>query len=533
MVLMYAMIDDTYSNIFCAECTHKVVKYNNYITCNNCSLDFHINCIDDIAEFHNSNNCCKYCFFKIGHDELPFNECKPFINLRCKLQKGLKIVHLNIQSMINKIDHIELLLHDNQIHILCLTETWLDDNIDNSDISINGYNVCRLDRNNGESHGGIVCYVRNDISFKHNSDLNDNDIEALWVEINLPKTKPILVGTVYRPPSACVDYVDRLDSIFQECNSLYDDVYILGDFNLDTCKRPNSKKVNNLAQNSHMNQLICDYTRITNVSQTIIDLIFVSRPELVVSSGVHSLGLSDHSLIYVVRKHKQIKIPPRTVKSRCFKKFSDESFISNVQKIDWDQITYIDDVNAALYKWQSLFTGVCDSQAPFREKRIKGHLPEWVNYEFLKLSKDRDYYYAKAHKSNEQVYWNMAKTLRNKVNNMKFYLKKNYYNEAITNNMNNSKNLWKVIKKIIPNKSSPVPNNIVISDDGLPSSKGTANAFNNYFSTIGNKLGEKFNTNNDTDNDDSKRINCPCNNSCSKFNKDSSDHFRNKLNSVK
>ena len=43
-----------------------------------------------------------------------------------------------------------------------------------------------------------------------------------------------------------------------------------------------------------MDQLICDYTRVTNVSHTIIDLIFVSRPELVVSSGVHSLGLSDH-----------------------------------------------------------------------------------------------------------------------------------------------------------------------------------------------------------------------------------------------
>ena len=36
-----------------------------------------------------------------------------------------------------------------------------------------------------------------------------------------------------------------------------------------------------------MDQLICNYTRITNVFYTIIDLIFVSRPEIVVSSGVH------------------------------------------------------------------------------------------------------------------------------------------------------------------------------------------------------------------------------------------------------
>ena len=54
---------------------------------------------------------------------------------------------------------------------------------------------------------------------------------------------------------------------------------------------------------------------------------------------------------------------------KVLKHFSDESFVSSVANIDWDQITYIDDVNSALNKWQ--FTGICDSQAPFKEKRIK------------------------------------------------------------------------------------------------------------------------------------------------------------------
>ena len=140
-----------------------------------------------------------------------------------------------------------------------------------------------------------------------------------------------------------------------------------------------------------MTQIINDYTRITNVSKSKIDLIFVSRPELVVTSGVHSLGLSDHSLVYVVRKHKQIKQPPRIVKTRCFKNFNDNDFFDSIDDIDWSQIYCIDDVNAALDKWQSLFTDVCNTHAPLKEKRVKGHLPEWVNYEFIKLSKDRDY----------------------------------------------------------------------------------------------------------------------------------------------
>ena len=183
------------------------------------------------------------------------------------------------------------------------------------------------------------------------------------------------------------------------------------------------RKVTGLANNSNMNQIINDYTRITETSKTKIDLIFVSKPEHILASGVHSLGLSDHSLTYVVRKCSCIKLPPKIVKSRCFKNFSEIEFINTIKDIDWDEIFSIDDVNDALCKWQTLFTEACDKHAPFKEKKIKGHLPEWINGDFLRLCKDRDYYFAKAHKSNNHEDWLKAKSLRNKVNNMRYYLK--------------------------------------------------------------------------------------------------------------
>ena len=54
-------------------------------------------------------------------------------------------------------------------------------------------------------------------------------MEAIFVEINLPKTKPMLIGSIYRPPDYTVNFLDKLDDMFQKCNILYDDVYILGD----------------------------------------------------------------------------------------------------------------------------------------------------------------------------------------------------------------------------------------------------------------------------------------------------------------
>ena len=88
----------------------------------------------------------------------------------------------------------------------------------------------------------VLCYVKENLSFKQISDIHDDEVESIFVEINLPNTKPVAVGTVYHPPDSTVDYVDKIDVLFQKCNSIYDDVYILGDFNLDINKVCNLKR---------------------------------------------------------------------------------------------------------------------------------------------------------------------------------------------------------------------------------------------------------------------------------------------------
>ena len=133
--------------------------------------------------------------------------------------------------MHNKLDHVGVLLDENNIDVLCLTETWLDNNDDDSVITIEGFKFCRLDRTTGMKHGGILCYVRDGIVFTEKSDLYNDNVEALWININLPQTKPLLLGTVKRAPDYKAEYIDKLDFLFQNCTSLYDDVVIVGDFN--------------------------------------------------------------------------------------------------------------------------------------------------------------------------------------------------------------------------------------------------------------------------------------------------------------
>ena len=94
-------------------------------------------------------------------------------------------------------------------------------------------------------HGGILYYIKDGIVFKEKPDLQCIDVEALWIELNLPFSKPILLGTVYRPPDMKAAYIENLDLLFQNTTSLYDDIVIVGDFNLDISKHLNSNKIRN------------------------------------------------------------------------------------------------------------------------------------------------------------------------------------------------------------------------------------------------------------------------------------------------
>lgn len=80
-------------------------------------------------------------------------------------EKGLLFVHLNIRSLINKLDIVRQFLIDTNIDCLCLTETWLWDVITNNLVEIDGYKLVRADRHNTSqfTRGGGICMFIKDI----------------------------------------------------------------------------------------------------------------------------------------------------------------------------------------------------------------------------------------------------------------------------------------------------------------------------------------------------------------------------------
>ena len=79
-------------------------------------------------------------------------------------KRGLHFLHLNINSLLPKIDELRLIAKNSNAEIIGITESKLDKIILDNEVKIDGYELKRSDRNR---QGGVVaCYISKDLSFK-------------------------------------------------------------------------------------------------------------------------------------------------------------------------------------------------------------------------------------------------------------------------------------------------------------------------------------------------------------------------------
>ena len=109
-----------------------------------------------------------------------------------------------------------------------------------------------------------------------------------------------------------------LNRFFFSASTLKKDIYIPSDLNCN---------VINSSHSGAKDQLITEPTRVTPTSATVIDLILTNRSENISESGVIHLGVSDHSLVYLVRKFTPPKSRKTAREVRNFKNFVESDFI--------------------------------------------------------------------------------------------------------------------------------------------------------------------------------------------------------------
>ncbi len=97
-----------------------------------------------------------------------------------------------------------------------------------------------------------------------------------------------------------------------------------------------------------------------------------------------------------------------------------------------------------------------------------------------------------ASKSNDTILWDKYKKLSNKVTSLTEKAKKDYYQTLLAENMHKPSELWKALKKVLP-QSNRETASLLCDDDGEHTTPiSIANCFNNSFPKIGSKLAAAF-----------------------------------------
>ena len=318
--------------------------------------------------------------------------------------KGLTIFHLNIRSLLYKLDQVKLMLMQANIDIMCITETWLNNNISNHELTIQGYKLVRKDRTTKRG-GGIIAYIRNDIDYDEIDESKAGEtqgpqIETLWIKINFKHTRPILLCIMYNPPNCSLtNALSELGLQTKQYRPVTDhEIYMLGDINVNMLQKNTAEKKLNkwFCFNNGLEQIITEPTRITQTSSTLIDINFTNVKNRISQYGNVETCASDHYGIYLNRKIMRRQDNKTKIKARSYKKYKKDDFIASLDAHDWEDIYQASGPSPKWDMFKRVFITYSDKHAPYKDMNITENKPHWLSNDLFELMNTRDALFKKA-----------------------------------------------------------------------------------------------------------------------------------------
>ena len=162
------------------------------------------------------------------------------------------MLHTNVRTLVKNVSKLEELLSDMHYKpdLIAVTETWIKPSR-LPKVQIRGYAFMHVDSVNADSNGtglagGVGLCVKECLIVTpcKDTDLETNDCENLWVDIQLKSEKTLILGIVYRhPKSNLVEFQEKTDRSVYHLHKLKKTFYICGDFNIDLMQYDKNKFV--------------------------------------------------------------------------------------------------------------------------------------------------------------------------------------------------------------------------------------------------------------------------------------------------
>ena len=316
--------------------------------------------------------------------------------------KALTICHVNARSLLAdaRMLDLELLCANQNLDILCVTETWLSPS--HPSVSLPGFQpMFRWDRSTGRRGGGVAIFVRTGIPVA--SLVFSPELEAVCVQLHLPRHGKLFVVAVYRPPDAnAINFVTALEAALDglPCANKAT-VCLVGDFNAKNAlwwdgQTSNSagERLADMANSLGLVQLVSGPTRAVGLAHAAqIDLMFINNSALVDSCNVLA-PVSDHCPT-IVQLCTGNSTGSRSCRGSSGKKFNYSKVdMVNLNEIfcasDWSSVFSASNTAQAVNAWYAKVYSVLERFVPRSTVSDRQGNKPWYSSFLCRLRRQRD-----------------------------------------------------------------------------------------------------------------------------------------------
>jgi len=399
------------------------------------------------------------------------------------------VEHINAQSLLSKTNDVELLIQEREIDVLCISETWLTNDLEDKYVCFPNYNIYRQDKGRG---GGVAIYVRDNLKVNPlNLTASKIDgVEDLWLSIQCRKLPSVIIGCIYRHPHASAESFKYLLDIFREISLRNKPIIVLGDLNENLLQKDN--RLSKVISNCNLSQVIQKPTRITQFSSTLLDVILTNKPELILNSDVVPCPVADHELITATIDIHKPKRKPIIKTFRCQRNYN-QNTLCNLLLNDADalsQIIHTDDVDKQVDLFNDIFKKNLNLCAPTVTREIRRPPAPWITLLIKEKMKIRDDLQRKLKQDRGNLeLQEKYKTEKKFVSSLITKSKSEYFRNSLESKKGDISGTWKIIKSMTPETSKSSQHK-----DTRDLIRRAEN-FNYYFAEIGRKSFEQSQAN--------------------------------------
>lgn len=450
----------------------------------------------------NENINCKY------YHECTFNQ--QFASMLPKFS----LFHINIRSFSKH--RLELQAYLNTLNfdfqVIALTETGKN-NVENNAVLFNEYSLYHDPP--VAKCGGAGLLVHEDVTVVkerpdlklENTQTSDSkyQVENTWLELKLPHVhKHAIVGVIYRHPNGKIETFNKqFEKTLEKISKEDKYCFICGDLNLNALNTSHAATADFLSMTMSENIIphITLPTRITERSATLIDHILVKHDKHTldepITTGNLYCDITDHLPNFILFgqgcKTRQIRPMVRIFGEKNIRKFQ-----TKVESTDWNILEQTKSCNDAYNLFaEKMKTAYQESFPLKRLSRKKQKDKKWLTQGIKNSIKTK-------HKLHQRY---LDKPIDSRKENYKRYkniltsacrtAEERYYKDLLSNKKSTVKHLWDIFGPIInPQKRKKCHNidKLVCDGKAICDNKEIANAFNNYFVSIGSKLSDNQHT---------------------------------------